>query len=130
MDHINVSSSNVAAVGYDARSSTLEVEYKGGSVYQYLGVPAQQLLELLDADEVEPVGSPGEGVAADTGPAVRGAMIDVSQPESHTSGSASTTSSRRFGPPSVTESSRTRPRGPTSSPSRTGRRRRSAAARR
>ena len=41
MDRIPVSSSNVAAVGYDESSSTLEVEFKSGSVYQYFGVPAQ-----------------------------------------------------------------------------------------
>jgi len=34
-----VSSSNIAEIGYDAESLTLEVAFKNGSVYQYLGVP-------------------------------------------------------------------------------------------
>lgn len=39
MDRISVASSNVAAVGYEQTSSTLEVEFKNGSVYQYFNVP-------------------------------------------------------------------------------------------
>jgi KTSC domain len=34
-----VSSSNIAAIGYDAPSETLEVEFRDGSVYQYYNVP-------------------------------------------------------------------------------------------
>lgn len=34
-----VTSSNVAAVGYDDATHTLEVEFKDGSVYQYFAVP-------------------------------------------------------------------------------------------
>ena len=34
-----VSSSNIAAIGYDAPSETLEVEFRNGSVYQYYNVP-------------------------------------------------------------------------------------------
>ena len=41
MDRVPVSSSNVAAVGYDESNSTLEVEFKSGSVYQYFEVPAR-----------------------------------------------------------------------------------------
>jgi len=46
MDRVPVSSSNVAAVGYDDNSSTLEVEFKSGSVYQYFGVPGQHFRAL------------------------------------------------------------------------------------
>ena len=46
MDRVSVSSSNVAAVGYDQTSSTLEVEFKSGSVYHYSGVPAQHFHAL------------------------------------------------------------------------------------
>ncbi len=35
----HVSSSNVASVGYDAPSQTLEVEFKSGGVYQYYNIP-------------------------------------------------------------------------------------------
>lgn len=46
MDRIAVNSSNVAAVGYDAASSTLEVEFKSGSVYRYFGVPVRHFEAL------------------------------------------------------------------------------------
>lgn len=39
MDRIPVQSSNVASVGYDEMSATLEVGFNDGSVYQYFGVP-------------------------------------------------------------------------------------------
>ena len=35
MMRIPVASSNVATVGYDEATNTLEVEFKDGSVYQY-----------------------------------------------------------------------------------------------
>lgn len=34
-----VASSNLASVGYDEKSQTLEVEFQDGSVYQYYNVP-------------------------------------------------------------------------------------------
>ena len=34
-----VASSNVASIGYDPGSQTLEVEFHSGRVYQYLDVP-------------------------------------------------------------------------------------------
>ena len=39
MDRLPVNSSNVASVGYDEGTWTLEVEFKGGGVYQYFRVP-------------------------------------------------------------------------------------------
>lgn len=39
MDRETVSSSNIASVGYDAGTETLEVEFTNGSVYQYYNVP-------------------------------------------------------------------------------------------
>ena len=44
-----VSSSNLAAVGYEAMTQTLEVEFHGGQVYQYYGVPKQMFDELMQA---------------------------------------------------------------------------------
>jgi KTSC domain len=38
MERESVSSSNIVSIGYDAPSQTLEVEFSGGSVYQYFGV--------------------------------------------------------------------------------------------
>ena len=40
MERQRVSSSNVASIGYDPESSTLEVEFLNGSIYQYLNVPS------------------------------------------------------------------------------------------
>jgi uncharacterized protein len=39
MERIPVESSNVASIGYDSDTSTLEVEFQSGSVYQYFDVP-------------------------------------------------------------------------------------------
>jgi hypothetical protein len=41
-----VSSSDVASVGYDASTSTLEVEFHSGGIYRYLGVPEQDFVAL------------------------------------------------------------------------------------
>jgi hypothetical protein len=47
---IPVLSSNVAAVGYDAKSSTLVVRFHdGGRVYRYGGVPVAVYREFLAA---------------------------------------------------------------------------------
>jgi hypothetical protein len=39
MDRYSVFSSNITSIGYDSGTSTLEVEFTSGSVYQYYGVP-------------------------------------------------------------------------------------------
>lgn len=39
MERQNAISSNVAALGYDPGTQTLEVEFHGGRVYQYYNVP-------------------------------------------------------------------------------------------
>ncbi len=44
-----VSSSNVASVGYDPASQTLEVEFLSGSVYQYYDVPAHIFENMMQA---------------------------------------------------------------------------------
>jgi len=43
-----VSSSDVASVGYDASTSTLEVEFQSGGIYQYFGVPERHFLALTN----------------------------------------------------------------------------------
>ena len=45
-----VNSSNVASVGYDDASSTLEIEFHGGAIYQYFDVPKSVFDMLLEAD--------------------------------------------------------------------------------
>ena len=49
MDRTPVSSRNLHSVGYDATTSTLEVEFKNGSVYQYHGVPESEHIALMQA---------------------------------------------------------------------------------
>jgi hypothetical protein len=44
-----VASSSLRSVGYDARSHVLEVEFEGGAVYRYGGVPAARHKALLAA---------------------------------------------------------------------------------
>lgn len=41
-----VRSTNVASVGYDPGSSTLEVEFRAGGLYMYYGVPERHYLNL------------------------------------------------------------------------------------
>ena len=52
MNRTPVSSSNVASVGYDPNSMTLEVEFKDGSIYQYFDVPETVYQELMRASSV------------------------------------------------------------------------------
>ena len=50
MKRIPVASSTIATIGYDAKSQTLEVEFQGGSLYQYFDVPQRVHEALLHAD--------------------------------------------------------------------------------
>lgn len=43
-------SSNIAAIGYDEDSSTLQVEFHNGGSYQYFDVPENLFEGLRDAD--------------------------------------------------------------------------------
>lgn len=52
MNRIAVSSSNVASVGYDQYSNTLEIEFHSGGVYQYSGVPQNIYTNLVNASSV------------------------------------------------------------------------------
>jgi hypothetical protein len=49
MKRVPVQSSNLASVGYDPATSTLEVEFHNGGVYQYYGVPSQVYESLINA---------------------------------------------------------------------------------
>ncbi len=42
-----VSSSNIASIGYDPESATLEIEFTNGSIYQYFNVPTGLNDELM-----------------------------------------------------------------------------------
>lgn len=50
MERIPVFSSNVASVGYDEDSETLEIEFKNGAVYQYSCVPIDEYKAFISAD--------------------------------------------------------------------------------
>lgn len=52
MDRTAVKSSNIASVGYDAETRTLEVEFVNGSVHEYNGVEEWVHEELLRAYSV------------------------------------------------------------------------------
>ena len=45
----NVISSNIESVGYDGESQILEVEFKSGSIYQYLNMPGYEYESLMGA---------------------------------------------------------------------------------
>ena len=49
MQRKQVGSSNIAEVGYDESSHTLEILFKNGRVYQYFSVPIQEFNGLLNA---------------------------------------------------------------------------------
>ena len=54
IDRQPVNSSDLASVGYDAGSETLEIEFKATGVYRYFSVPAAV------ADELRRTPSPGK----------------------------------------------------------------------
>lgn len=54
MTRAPVKSSQITAIGYDAATETLEIEFKGAKVYQYENVPAKMHAELMAS------ASPGE----------------------------------------------------------------------
>lgn len=49
MLRINVSSSNIASVGYDATSQVLEIEFHSGGIYQYFSVPQLEHAGFMNA---------------------------------------------------------------------------------
>jgi hypothetical protein len=52
MNRNSVSSSNIESIGYDLSNSTLEVEFKNGTIYQYFDVPEVVFKELESAGSV------------------------------------------------------------------------------
>jgi len=52
MNRTPVTSSNVASVGYDPNTMTLEVEFRNGSAYQYFDVPETVYQDLMSASSV------------------------------------------------------------------------------
>jgi hypothetical protein len=52
MDRVSVNSSNVAEIGYDPSSMTLEIAFNNGNVYQYFDVPEAVYDELMRAESI------------------------------------------------------------------------------
>lgn len=50
MNRIPVDSSNIADVGYDETTMTLEVGFHNGTAYQYFDVPQSVYQEFMSAD--------------------------------------------------------------------------------
>jgi N-formylglutamate amidohydrolase len=49
---VPVESAAVASVGYDPATNELEIEYAGGGVYRYYGVPPSRVEALLTAASI------------------------------------------------------------------------------
>lgn len=49
MERQRVKSANIASIGYDEDKEILEVEFQGGGVYQFAGVPQTEYQELMTA---------------------------------------------------------------------------------
>ena len=52
MDMHQVTSSNIAAIGYDIASEKLRIEFNSGTTYEYANVPFDEYTDLLNADSV------------------------------------------------------------------------------
>jgi hypothetical protein len=50
MERQAVTSSNIASIGYDEATSTLEVEFLHGGVYHYYDVPYREYQGLMQAE--------------------------------------------------------------------------------
>lgn len=50
MERKPVSSSNIASIGYDEATSTLEIEFLNNSIYQYFDVPQHIYRGLMSAE--------------------------------------------------------------------------------
>ncbi len=50
MERIAVISTNIASVGYDADSQSLEIEFNHGGIYSYAGVPESVYEGMMSTD--------------------------------------------------------------------------------
>lgn len=50
MQRTPVTSSNLISIGYDSKTLTLEIEFKGGAIYQYTGVTPDVHQQLMSAE--------------------------------------------------------------------------------
>lgn len=47
MDRNYVASTNIASIGYDVSTETLEIEFLSGAIYQYYNVPNNMYEQLM-----------------------------------------------------------------------------------
>jgi len=47
MDRNYVASSNIASIGYDEQTQTLEIEFQNGTIYQYYNVTLDMYEKLM-----------------------------------------------------------------------------------
>jgi len=52
LDRKAVNSGGIVSIGYDPKSKLLEIEFKGGAVYQYSGVPETRYKSLIKASAI------------------------------------------------------------------------------
>ena len=52
MERLAVNSSNIASVGYDNTSFTLEIEFNHGGIYQYYDVTEDVYTDLINAGSI------------------------------------------------------------------------------
>jgi hypothetical protein len=50
MTRTTVTSSNITSIGYESENRILEIEFRGGRVYQYSEVPQSVYLSLMAAE--------------------------------------------------------------------------------
>lgn len=50
MERKSVTSSNIRSIGYDPKTKTLEIEFKGGGVYSYEGVTQEHHNDFMASD--------------------------------------------------------------------------------
>ncbi len=50
MERVNVVSTNIRSIGYDASTMILEVEFNNGTVYQYYDVPEDLYEGIMTAE--------------------------------------------------------------------------------
>jgi hypothetical protein len=52
MERTPVTSTDLRAIGYDADTQTLEIEFNSGGVYQYSGVPSGEHDGIMAAERL------------------------------------------------------------------------------
>ena len=52
MTRIPVISSNISSIGYDEDTSTLEIEFHSGAIYQYFDVPPNVYQGIIEASSI------------------------------------------------------------------------------